>query len=82
MLFRSEVETLFRDLSAKFDIKLRDFLRPIYVAVSGREAALPLFDTAEILGKDLFRTRIRASLEKLGAPTEAEQKEWKAWLDG
>ena len=79
---KPEVETLFRDLSAKFDIKLRDFLRPFYVAVSGREAALPLFDTAEILGKDLFRTRIRASLEKLGAPTEAEQKEWKAWLDG
>jgi glutamyl-tRNA synthetase len=78
---KTEVEGAFRELSTKFDIKLRDFLKPFYAASSGREVALPLFDVAELLGKDIFRTRIRAALEKLGAPTEAEQKAWKAWLD-
>ena len=78
---KPEVEAAFRQLAEKFDIKLRDFLRPFYVASAGREAALPLFDVAQILGKDIFRTRIRYALEKLGAPTEAEQKEWKAWLE-
>lgn len=77
---KAAVEATFRELSERFDIKLRDFLRPFYVASSGREAALPLFDVAQILGKDIFRTRIRFALERLGAPTEAEQKEWKAWL--
>ncbi len=79
---KEEIEAVFRDLATKFDIKVRDFLRPFYVACSGREAALPLFDTALILGKDIFRTRIRYALEKMGAPTEAEQKEWKLWLEG
>jgi len=78
---KEEIEAVFRDLATKFDIKVGDFLRPFYVACSGREAALPLFDTALILGKDIFRTRIRYALEKMGAPTEAEQKEWKAWLE-
>jgi glutamyl-tRNA synthetase len=78
---KAEVEATLRALSDKFGIKLRDFLRPFYVASSGREAALPLFDVAQLLGKDIFRTRIRYALDKLGAPTEAEQKEWKAWLD-
>jgi glutamyl-tRNA synthetase len=79
---KEEIEGVFRDLATRFDIKVRDFLRPFYVACSGREAALPLFDTALILGKDIFRTRIRYALEKMGAPTEAEQKEWKLWLEG
>ena len=34
-----------RALAAGMDIKLRDFLFPLFVAVSGRAAALPLFDS-------------------------------------
>jgi glutamyl-tRNA synthetase len=79
---KAEVEEELRALADRFGVKLRDFLRPFYVASSGREAALPLFDVAEILGKDIFRTRLRYALDKLGAPTEAETREWGAWLEG
>ena len=55
-----------RALAAAMDLKLRDFLFPLFVAVSGRSAALPLFDSMAFLGPDLTRARLRGALAALG----------------
>ena len=55
-----------RALAAAMDLKLRDFLFPLFVAVSGRATALPLFDSMAFLGPDLTRARLRSALATLG----------------
>jgi glutamyl-tRNA synthetase len=51
----------------EFGIKLRDALKPLYVALTGKPAGVPLFDAMDILGKDLCRARIRQARTTLVA---------------
>ena len=63
-----------RTLAEGMDLKLRDFLFPLFLAVSGRPVALPLFDSVAFLGRDLARARIRSALEALGGVSKKEGK--------
>ena len=69
------LEDVFRDLAAKFGIKLRDLTRPFYVAVTGVEASTPLFQSMEILGSDISRMRLRRAVEALGGISSKQTKE-------
>lgn len=77
-----EIEEWHRDalrnaLSALADalqIKLRDFLAPLYVAIAGRSVALPIFDSLAYLGRDLTRARLRSALAALGGLSKKEAK--------
>src|SRR5438034_7918326 len=60
------IEELFRDLVEKTGLRLRDAIRPFYVAITGAEAAPPLFQSMEILGSDLVRVRLRRAIDALG----------------
>jgi glutamyl-tRNA synthetase len=60
------LEELFREVSEKLELKLRDAVRPFYVAVTGAESGPPLFQSMEILGSDLARVRIRRAVDALG----------------
>ena len=60
------IEKVFRDLSARLDISLRDLSRPFYVAITGAKASTPLFQSMEILGLDIVRMRLRRAIESLG----------------
>ena len=62
---REAIGALFKQSAEAFQIKLRDFLRPFYVAISGSPTSTPLFDSMEILGRDLCRARLRRALELL-----------------
>src|SRR3990170_4271258 len=64
---REAIGALFKQSAEAFQIKLRDFLRPFYVAISGSPTSTPLFDSMEILGRDLCRARLRRALELLQA---------------
>ena len=63
-----------RALAESMDLKIRDFLFPLFVAVSGRPVALPLFDSVAFLGRDLARARIRSALQALGGVSKKEGK--------
>ncbi len=60
------LERLFRDLSEKMGLKLRDLTAPCFVALSGRAVWTPLFGSMEILGSDMVRMRLRKAIEVLG----------------
>ncbi len=62
---KDAIGELFKNLAETFQIKLRDFLRPFYVAIAGSATSTPLFDSMEILGRDLCRARLRSALEIL-----------------
>ncbi len=53
-------------LAEQCDMKLRDFLFPLFIAISGREVSLPVFDSLVFLGADLARGRLRDALEVMG----------------
>src|SRR5260370_19858233 len=42
---KGQIESMFREIAAKMEIKLRDLLLPFYVAIGGQPAATPLFDS-------------------------------------
>jgi len=64
---KEPIGALFKELSEQYQIKLRDFLRPFYVAIAGNATSTPLFDSMEILGRDLCRARLRRALELMAA---------------
>jgi glutamyl-tRNA synthetase len=75
---KEPLEGMFRGMSDKLGIKLRDLTRPFYVAISGSKASTPLFDSMEILGSDMVRMRLRRAQEALGPVTSAAVEEMQA----
>lgn len=53
------LEASLRELADKLGIKAKDLFMPLRVAVSGRSATPPLFDTMAVLGKERCRRRLR-----------------------
>ena len=48
--------------------KPRDIARPLYVAITGSPTSIPLFDSMELLGRDIVRERLRDALRLGGGP--------------
>jgi len=58
----------------KLDLNIRELLFPLFLAISGRAVALPLFDSMVFLGSDLTRMRMRDALEVLGGVSKKKMK--------
>jgi glutamyl-tRNA synthetase len=74
---RWERDDLFARCKALADglsLKIREFLFPLFVAVSGREVSLPLFDSLVFLGPDVTRMRIRDALAVLGVSRKESKR--------
>jgi glutamyl-tRNA synthetase len=63
---RDDLYATCKSLAEQCDMKLREFLFPLFIAISGREVSLPLFDSLIFLGPDLARGRLRDALDTLG----------------
>ena len=57
------LEALARELGERHGWSTKDFFMPLRVALTGRKASPPLFDTMSVLGRALVRRRIRGALE-------------------
>ena len=64
---RGSLESLFYSRSDELPFKRGVFFGAIRVAVTGRTAAPPLFDTLEVLGRERVLDRLRRALEYLHA---------------
>jgi len=73
---KSAIEKMLRDLATQMDVKLRDFLRPFFIVISGSPVSVPLFDAMEILGRDLCRARLRYAVDLAGKPQSDEKRKW------
>lgn len=72
-------DTLFQGLKALADgmgIKIRDFLFPLFVAISGTAQSVSVVDAMQILGPDMSRARVRFALDTVGGPSKKEAKRW------
>lgn len=60
------IETVLKRIADTLGKKTRDVARPFYVAITGSATSIPLFDSMELLGRDLVRERLRGALQLLG----------------
>ena len=62
-------DTLFaacQSLAQQLDLKIRDFLQPLFIALTGTLSTFSVMDGMELLGRDLSLVRLRSALDALG----------------
>ncbi len=62
-------DTIFAELKALADsleLKLKDCLAPVFIAIAGSTSTFSVMDAMELLGPDLARARLREAVETLG----------------
>ena len=70
------IERVLKGVADTLGRKFKDLVRVYYVAMTGSPTSLPLFDSMEMLGRDLARERFRSALDVFGGVSAKEQKEW------
>jgi glutamyl-tRNA synthetase len=71
---KGAIEAEMRGLCDKTAQKLRNFVKPFFLAIAGRPSALPLFESMELLGRDLTRDRLNAVITLFGGLSKDEAK--------
>ncbi|MEM7098288.1 MAG: glutamate--tRNA ligase [Pseudomonadota bacterium] len=66
-------------LAGAMDMKFRDFLYPLFIAISGQAVSLPLFDSMAFLGADLSRARLRDALSVFSVSGKEKKRLDKAY---
>lgn len=75
-----EINALLARVSELLGFKLRDFMFPFFVAISGSASSTPVMESMNILGPDLTRSRLRQAIAVLGGVSKQEAKDWeKDW---
>lgn len=63
-----------KQLSKKMNIKMGDFMQPIFIAIAGTPNSWSVVDAMAQLGPDMSRARLRDALDKLGGFSKKESK--------
>ena len=71
---RDRVEQQCQQISSFLELKIRDTLFPVFVAISGKAVSTSVIDSIAILGLDITRARLRHALEVLGGVSKKETK--------
>ena len=71
------IEECLRHYCEGADVKPKALFMPVRIAVTGRKASPPLFETMEVVGKPLCQQRLRESLDRLRVHIELTRREEK-----
>jgi len=71
---RDRIEQLLMGMSAAMNIKVRDFLSPVFIAIAGTNVSTSVIDSIVVLGKDMTRARLRHAIEVLGGVSKKGAK--------
>ncbi|HDZ47228.1 hypothetical protein LCGC14_0027790 [marine sediment metagenome] len=66
----AEVKTL----SEHFELKMKAFLAPVFIAITGSTSSTSVMDAMAILGSDVTRARLRNAIEVLGGVSKKQAK--------
>jgi glutamyl-tRNA synthetase len=58
----------------QLDLKIRDFLFPLFLAVSGKAVSTSVIESIDILKLDITRARLRAAIDTLGGVSKKMAK--------
>ncbi len=70
-------DNIWNELKATADaleVKVKDFLAPLFIAISGSAASFSVVDSMEILGPDMSRARLREAINILGGVSKKAMK--------
>ncbi len=65
-----------KELATQLEIKIKDFLAPLFVAVTGTTNSFSVMDAMALLGSDMSRARIRHALDTLGGVSKKQLKKY------
>ena len=71
---RDDIFAALKTLSEQLDVKLKDFLAPLFVAIAGTTASFSVMDAMVLLGPDMSRARLRYAVNLLGEPGKKQLK--------
>lgn len=71
---RDAVWQAMQSLAKAMDMKVKDFLAPLFIAISGSRASFSVVDAMAILGPDMSRARLRHAIEVLGGVSKKAAK--------
>ncbi|RCV89741.1 glutamate--tRNA ligase [Billgrantia montanilacus] len=63
-----------KSLAVHFELKMKDFLAPVFIAITGSAASTSVMDAMAILGSDMTRARLRHAIEVLGGVSKKQAK--------
>ncbi|WNK19428.1 glutamate--tRNA ligase [Halomonas piscis] len=61
-------------LAAHFELKMKAFLAPVFIAITGSSASTSVMDAMAILGSDMTRARLRHAISVLGGVSKKQTK--------
>ncbi len=73
---RDTLEAIMKQMAEQMDIKVRDYLYPLFVAIAGTNVSVSIFDSCAILGADMSRARLRYAINILGGLSKKQTKSW------
>jgi len=71
---RDHIFEVLKSMAAVMDIKPKDFLAPVFVAIAGTTSSISVMDSMVLLGPDLSRARMRHAIEVLGGVSKKQMK--------
>jgi glutamyl-tRNA synthetase len=75
---KDSVDAALRCTADALELKLKDMIRAMYIAIAGQPQGVPLFEAIAHLGRDIIRERLRHAMELLGVATKKEADAWAA----
>lgn len=63
---RDAIELSLQGLAGQLELKIRDFLFPLFLAISGKAVSTSVIESIDILKLDITRARLRAAIDILG----------------
>lgn len=78
---REEIFASLKEIADALDCKMKEFLAPLFIAVSGSTSSFSVFDAMLLLGPDMTRARIRHGIEVLGGVSKKAMKKFEKAYD-
>ena len=75
---RDDIFSALKALADAMEIKMKDFLAPLFVSISGSTSSFSVMDAMVLLGSDLSRARIRESIDVLGGAGKKVLKKYES----
>ncbi|MDB3992635.1 glutamate--tRNA ligase [Gammaproteobacteria bacterium] len=69
-----EIQSHFQLIADQLNLKVRDFLFPLFVAVTGSAVSLSVIESITILEINVVRMRLRTAIDLLGGVSKKKQK--------
>lgn len=63
-----------KSLAAHFELKMKAFLAPVFIAITGSTSSTSVMDAMAILGSDVTRARLRNAIDVLGGVSKKQAK--------